>query len=176
MKNPDSTWQQLPTILAGLNHNCCGVWSLDRLWGWLETKKLKSSPAVQQETPCWKCHGPIVHNRISHRWPRNSSSPFSLQKILPFPRSWEAASSHLTWHLWRKSMYLQAFPLLRITSSCENRKLAVTHCPLPPSKTYTITLGKEKKESYFPIVSNAGTFSYLHGFLELDSCLNLLGC
>lgn len=86
MKNPDSIWQQLPTILAGLNRNCCGVWSLDRLCGWLETKKLKSSPAVQQETLCWKCHRPIVHNHISHRWPRNLSSAISLQKILPFPR------------------------------------------------------------------------------------------
>lgn len=63
----------------------CGVWT-DYVAGWKPRKKLKSRPAVQQETPCWKCHRPIVHNHISHRWPRNLSSAVSLQKILPFPR------------------------------------------------------------------------------------------
>lgn len=116
MKNPDSTWQQLPTILAGLNHNRCGVWSLDRLCGWLETKKLKSSPAVQQETPCWKCHRSIVHNHISHRWPRNLISAIGLQKILSFPRPWKAAVSHLTWHLGRMPRYFHTFPLFRVSS------------------------------------------------------------
>lgn len=88
MKNPDSTWQQLSTILAGLSHNHCGVWSLDRFWGWLETKKLKSSPAVQQETPCWKCHNPscpqphfsqIAQEFTFHRSsPENSTFPKTL--------------------------------------------------------------------------------------------------
>ena len=79
MKNPDSTGQQRPTILAGLNHNHCGVW---RFWGWLDL----AGPAVQHGPPCWKCHCPIVHSHISHRGPRNLSSTASLQKILPFPR------------------------------------------------------------------------------------------
>lgn len=58
MNDPDSTRQQLSTIVAGLNCNHCGVWSLDRLWSRPETKELRSSPVVQQETPCWKCHSP----------------------------------------------------------------------------------------------------------------------
>lgn len=89
-QNPDSTWQQLPTILAGLHHNHCGVWSLDRLCGWLETKKETKKPSCgparnsMLEMPQTNCPQPHFSQmaqefKFCRQSPENSTFPKTLK-------------------------------------------------------------------------------------------------
>jgi hypothetical protein len=71
MKNPDPTWHQFPTILAGLHHNHCGVCHLARnirLAGHQETKKPSISPARHS---VGNARALNVYKYIFHRYLKN---------------------------------------------------------------------------------------------------------
>ena len=151
MKNPDSTWQQLSTILAGLSHNHCGVWSLDKLWGWLETKRRKSSPAVQQGTLCWKCHGSKCpwpyFSRIAQKFKFHC---WKLLEILLFPRPWKVAISHPIWLLGKMSINTQPhIPLSHriISYPVRTGKLDMVHCPPHLQNVYNCSQKAKQLES-----------------------------
>lgn len=139
----------------------CGAWT-DYEAGW----KPRNWKAVQ-----WSSKGlhvrnvtaAKVHNHISHTYPRNLSSSLSPQKMLPFPRPWKAAISHLTW-LFREKMpndVHSLYPLFQNPLySYENRKLAIAH-PLLTSKIYTVTFwknGEWKERVLFPCCLKYGHF------------------
>ena len=134
MKNPDSTGQQRPTILAG----CVEILGLA---GNQETKVQSSRPARTSvlEMPLPNCPQPHFSQRAQEfkfhcKSPENSA----------FPKTLKSSNSSLNGTCRENASVHPYVPLPQNhLSPSENRKLAVTHCPLA-STTYTVTLRKKR--------------------------------